>query len=112
MQREGLDLAPYPPPHGHEGMRELIARKLSEKRGIERGIDSIFLSSGAGGAIQCILDAFIDPGDIVLLEEFCYLGTLSMLLRKGAQIVHVPTDEQGMDTDALGGYSARAGRPG
>ena len=101
MQREGLDLAPYPPPQGHEGMRELIARKLSEKRGIERGIDSIFLSSGAGGAIQCILDAFIDPGDIVLLEEFCYLGTLSMLLRKGAQIVHVPTDEQGMDTDAL-----------
>ena len=101
MQREGLDLAPYPPPQGHKGMRELIARTLGENRGIETGIDSIFLSSGAGGAIQCILDAFIDPGDIVLLEEFSYLGTLSMLLRRGARVVHIPTDEQGMDTDAL-----------
>ena len=101
MAQEWLDLAQYPPPQGHEGMRELIAQTLKESRGIETDLDGIFLSSGAGGAIQCIVDAFIDPGDVVLLEEFCYLGTLKMLLEHGAQVVHVPTDDQGMDTEAL-----------
>ena len=101
MRREGRDLALYPPPQGHEGMRELIAESLKANRAFETSIDSVFLSGGAGGAIQCILDAFIDPGDIVLAEDFTYLGTLRMLLQKQARVIHIPTDEQGMDTDAL-----------
>jgi 2-aminoadipate transaminase len=101
MRREGPDLAKYPPPQGHLGMRELIARDLEEKRGIETSLDSIFLSAGAGGAIQTILEAFIEPGDTVLTEEFSYQGTLRMLLGRRAEVVHVTTDEQGMDTEAL-----------
>ena len=101
MRQEGPELVRYPPPQGHQGLRELIARLLEEKRGIEAGAESVFLSGGGGGAIQCILDAFVDPGDVVLAEEFTYLGTLSMLLQRRAQVVHVPTDDHGMDTDAL-----------
>jgi 2-aminoadipate transaminase len=82
-------------------MRELIAGDLNEKRAVDTDADSIFLSGGAGGAIQVILDAFIDPGDIVLVEEFTYLGTLRALLERRAQVVHVPTDREGMDTGAL-----------
>ena len=101
MLREGRDLAQYPPPQGHVGMRELIAQRLGEGRKLDASVDSVFLSGGAGGAIQTILDALIDPGDIVLVEEFCYLGTLNALLGRRAQVVHVPTDDRGMDTDAL-----------
>ena len=101
MSREAETLAKYPPPQGHVGMRELIASELAEHRGIEASVDQIFLSSGAGGAIQTLLDLFIDPGDVVLAEEFSYSGTLNMLVQRGAQVVHVPTDEQGMNTDAL-----------
>ena len=101
VARSGRDLAAYPPSQGHEGMRGLIADLLRENRGISTDVDSIFLSSGAGGAIQTILDAFIDPGDVVLAEEFTYLGTLRMLLARRAEVVHVPTDEDGVDTDAL-----------
>ncbi len=101
MRTQTRDLAKYPPPQGHFGLRELTARNLEENRGLETGIDSIFLSSGAGGAAQIIFDAFIDPGDIVLVEEFTYPGTLAMLLLRRANVIHVPTDDQGMKTDAL-----------
>ena len=101
MRTQAPDLAKYPPSQGHIGMRELIAQNLEEKRGLHTDIDSIFLSSGAGGAIQVILDAFIDPGNIVLVEEFCYLGTLAMLLSRRANIIHIPTDDDGMIIDAL-----------
>lgn len=101
LAHEGRNMAEYPPPQGHLGMRELIADNLRQNRGAEIKIESIFLSSGAGGAIQSILDVFIDPGDIVLVEEYSYLGTMRMLLSRGAEVIHIPTDESGMDTDIL-----------
>ena len=101
MQREWRDLAPYPPPQGHLGMRELIAQNLKENRGLETDVDSIFLSSGAGGAVQTLVDAFIDSGDIVLVEQFTYSGTLNMLLKRRARVIHIPSDDEGMDIDAL-----------
>ena len=100
-RQNGADLALYPPPQGHEALRELIAANLSEKRGLETSPESIILTSGAGGAVQTLLDAFIDPGDIVLAEEFVYMGTLKQLVERGARVVHVASNGHGMDTDAL-----------
>ena len=101
LLREGRDLAMYPPPHGHLGLRELIAQNLKTKRGADTDPEDIVLTVGAGGGIRELLDALIDPGDIVLLEEFSYLGTLAMLLAHRAQVIHIQSDEQGMNTDAL-----------
>ncbi len=101
MAREGRDLAKYPPPQGHEGMRELIADALRANRGLDVPVERIFLSAGAAGAIETMIDAFVDPGDTVLCEEFCYSGTLNMLTQRHANVVHVPTDSDGMDTEAL-----------
>jgi len=101
MRDEGADLARYPHPQGHPGLRELIAGSLEENRGIKTTAKSVFLGSGAGGSIQVILEAFVDPRDVVLVEEFTYLGTLRSLLQRRANVIHIPTDSQGMDTDAL-----------
>ena len=101
IRAEGTTLSQYPPPQGHLGMRELIAGILAGQRGSPTDPESIFLSSGAGGAIGAILDVFIDPDDVVFVEEFSYLGTMKMLLERGADVRHVPTDSNGMDTEAL-----------
>jgi DNA-binding transcriptional MocR family regulator len=101
LRREGRSLAQYPPPQGHLGLRQMIAANLSAQRGIEVAPDAIFLSNGAGGAVEALLNVFVDPGDVVLVEEFSYLGTMRMLLERGADVRHVPTDADGMDTDAL-----------
>ncbi|MQG02078.1 MAG: PLP-dependent aminotransferase family protein [SAR202 cluster bacterium] len=101
IEREGLSLGTYPPPLGHEGLRQFTSRELKSNRGLDISPDNLFLSSGAGGACQTIVDAFIDPGDVVMMDEFCYHGSLNMFLRKGAIPVHVKMDEDGMDPDAL-----------
>jgi 2-aminoadipate transaminase len=101
LRREGRSLSKYPPPQGHLGLREMIVKNLSAHRGVEAEPDSVFLSEGAGGAVGAVLDVFVDPGDIVLVEEFSYLGTMRMLLERGADVRHVPTDDDGMNTDAL-----------
>ena len=94
--REGKNLAAYPPVQGDLGLREFIAHELENKRGAKVSVDNIFLSSGAGGACQVFVDAFIDDGDYILMDQFCYHGSLNMFLKKGAQIIHSEMDEFGL----------------
>ncbi len=105
--RAGLDaggpnsLAAYPPPGGHIGLRELIANRLAANRGFAPSPDDVFISDGAGGAVSIILEAFVNPGDPILVEEFTYLGSLRMMLERGAEPIHVACDQHGMLPDAL-----------
>ena len=105
--RAGLDdggpnsLAAYPPPGGHTGLRALVAQRLAARRSFAPHPDDVFLADGAGGAISILLEAFINPGDAVLVEEFTYMGSLRMMLERGAEPVHIPCDDDGMLPDAL-----------
>ena len=97
----GASLAGYPPPGGHVGLREMIAERLAANRGYEVSPNDVFISDGAGGAIAIVLESFINPGDAVLVEEFTYMGSLRMMMERGAEPVHVPCDDDGMLPDAL-----------
>lgn len=100
-QNQGADLAQYPPSQGHEALRELIAQNIYANRAIKSDPERIFLTEGAGGAIQSILDLLLEPGDFVLAEEFVYHGTMGQLIERGVNVVHIPTDNLGMKTDSL-----------
>lgn len=116
--RSGLDaggpnsLAAYPPQGGHTGLRELIAQRLDINRGFQTSPDNVVITDGAGGAITILLESFINPGDPVLVEEFTYMGSLRMMLERGAEPIHVPGDEDGMLPDALEDALASLDRAG
>ena len=101
LERDGRELGTYPPPMGHEGLRQFICDQLKANRGLDVSLDNVFLTSGAGGACQTILDAFVAPGDVVMMDEYCYHGSLNMFLKKGARLIHVEMDNSGMIPDAL-----------
>ena len=101
IKRDGKDLGVYPPPQGHLGLREFISSELSANRGSEVSSENIFLTSGAGGACQVYVDAFINPGDVVMMDEFCYHGSLNMFLKKGARPCHVSMDQDGLIPEEL-----------
>jgi len=101
IERDGKDLGTYPPPQGHLALREFISSELSAKRGSEISPENIFLTSGAGGACQVFVDSFINPGDVVMMDEFCYHGSLNMFLKKGARPCHVAMDQDGIIPENL-----------
>ena len=101
IKRDGKDLGVYPPPQGHLVLREFISSELSANRGSEVSSENIFLTSGAGGACQVYVDAFINPGDVVMMDEFCYHGSLNMFLKKGARPCHVSMDQDGLIPEEL-----------
>ena len=103
LETEGRDLAVYPHPQGYPPLREFVARKLAADRGIRVSPDDIILGDGSSQPIHMVVEVLVDPGDVVLTEDFVYSGTLATLRRFGADIRGVACDGDGMIPDALEG---------
>lgn len=98
----GKDFAFYPGDLGHQGLREVLARREADREGVDFDPDEIALTNGSMQAVTLVGRALMErPGDTVLTEETTYSGTLGAYRGLGYRLVGVPTDEQGMDIGEL-----------
>ena len=101
LSEEGADLAIYPHPQGYPPLREYVAQKLAVDRGMKVSPDEIILATGSSQPIHMLTEALVEPGDVVITEDFVYGGTLSTLRRFRADIRGVACDGDGMLPDSL-----------
>jgi 2-aminoadipate transaminase len=101
LQEEGRELAVYPHPEGYPPLREYVSEKLRRDRGIGVSADDIVLADGSSQPLHMLIDALVNPGDVVLTEDFVYSGTLGILRRFRADIRGIATDGEGMLPEAL-----------
>ena len=97
----GSTTSVYPDTQGYPPLREFIAQRLGERRNMSVDPDDILLTEGSGQAIHFVTEALVDPGDVVIVDDFVYGGTLWSLRRFGADIRGVVSDADGMLPDAL-----------
>tara|TARA_B100000676_G_C17921313_1_gene755635 strand:+ start:30 stop:1037 length:1008 start_codon:yes stop_codon:yes gene_type:complete len=87
---------------GHQGLREIMAVRESEREGVDVSPDHISLMNGSMQAVTLVAEALMQGvGDIVVTEELTYSGTIGAYQNLGVELVGVPLDEHGMRTDAL-----------
>jgi 2-aminoadipate transaminase len=101
LQDEGRDLAVYPHPDGYPPLREFVAAKLAEDRDIHVSPDDIILADGSSQPIHMLVEALVDPGDVVITADYVYSGTLRTLRRFRADVRGVRCDGEGMLPDSL-----------
>jgi 2-aminoadipate transaminase len=104
LRREGSKLAIYNlglGPQGYPGLRQFVADKSKQHRGITAPIDDIMVVTGSGQGIDMISKLLVNPGDTVLAEEFCYQGALNRFRKLGAKIEAMKLDADGIVIDAL-----------
>jgi len=101
LAREGDELAYYPDPAGMPALREFVADKLSRDRDMNVTPSEVVLTSGSGEAIGMLIQAMTNPGDVLLTEEFVYLGTMRQMRRYGAEVVGVKCDDEGIIPEEL-----------
>ena len=101
LEREGKGLALYPVSAGLPSLREWVAEKLERDRNMKVGADDIVLTAGSGEAIGMLIGALTDPGDVLLTEEYVYLGTLRTMRRFGADVRSVKCDDAGIIPEEL-----------
>ena len=62
---------------------------------------SLFLTAGASQGIDLATTIFAQSGDVVFVEEPTYYLIGRIFLDHGLKVMGVPTDREGLDTDAL-----------
>ena len=98
----GDELASYPGSLGYEPLRKLMAQRFARREGVVLPVDQIALTTGSMQAVTLVAQVFVEsPGDVIVLEEYSYSGTLSAYRKEGAELVGIPLDEHGMRMDAL-----------
>ena len=108
LAEEGRDLALYADQRGYAPLREFVADKLARDRDIHVSADEIILGDGSGQPIHMLLEVLVDPGDVLLTEDYVYSGTLNQMRRFQGDIRGVETDQDGILPDALEGAIRKA----
>lgn len=94
------ELSTYPPIQGDCELREAMAKYLGLK-GITTNRENILITNGAQQGISLIASTFVGPGDVVVMETPTYPGAIDLFKCRGAVILTVPVDKEGMRTDIL-----------
>ena len=82
-------------------VREMLSHFLLESRGISVDAENIIIRTGSQQGLDLIARTFLDPGDIVITENPSYLAALGAFKVRGAKLVGIKIDKQGMRTDLL-----------
>lgn len=87
-------------PQGMPGLREGVAGYY-RALGARTEPAEIAITTGSQQALQLLADAFIAPGDTVLVEDPTYRGAIEILRSRGAKLVPIPVTDDGPDPEAL-----------
>ncbi len=90
----------YGPTDGMGELREQIAAVMADE-GARARVDDIMITSGGQQAIDLSIRTFVDRGDSVLAEGPTYPGAVPCFSAYGADVTHVPMDDDGMREDLL-----------
>ncbi len=86
---------------GHQPLREAVAEYLRTTRGVPCNRDEVVITSGVQQAIDLCATLFIDPGDVVVMEEPGYTPARTRFEAAGADVRVVPVDSEGLDVDSV-----------
>jgi 2-aminoadipate transaminase len=84
----------------YAGLREQIVARL-RAQGVEAEDENVLVSYGSSQILALLPEVFVDPGDVVLIEGPSFMGAVRHFSDAGARLVTVPTDDDGMDVEAL-----------
>lgn len=79
--------------------QELV--RLMAERGAAVAPEHLVVTTGSQQGFDLMLRLFVNPGDLVLVEEATYPANLQALRTYGARMRSVPVDSEGMSIDAL-----------
>ena len=100
VAQHGMQVMQYGSGQGEPVIRERIVEVMALE-GISAHPDDIAITAGSQQGLDLVTRIFCDPGDVVLAESPSYVGALGTFLSYEVEVVHVVSDENGIDPQAL-----------
>lgn len=95
LAKYGKEILQYGTTEGFGPLREKLAMEAS-MFGITAVKENVLLTTGAQQVIDLMAKAFLDKGDVVLVENPTFLAALNVFKMYEAKIIGVDTDENGI----------------
>lgn len=106
LQGAGKSALQYSTTEGFAPLRAWIADHLG-RRGIPAHPDELLITNGSQQGIDLVARVFLDPGDVVLVENPTYLAAIQAFAAYQVRLVAVPSDDDGMRVDEVAALIAQ-----
>jgi DNA-binding transcriptional MocR family regulator len=100
MDEVGPAMLLHSPTEGLTPFRESLCQVMVA-RGIRCSAADVLVTSGSQQGLDLVTRVFLAPGDAVVVERPTFFGALQIFRRAQVRLLGVPTDSDGMRTDAL-----------
>ncbi|MBN2181836.1 MAG: PLP-dependent aminotransferase family protein [Sedimentisphaerales bacterium] len=91
----------YSTTEGYGPLREYIAQRYRDKKGLDISADQILITNGSQQGLDLIGKVFIGKGDAVAIERPAYLGAIQAFSVYEPMFCPVPLLEDGIDIGSL-----------
>jgi GntR family transcriptional regulator/MocR family aminotransferase len=81
---------------GYKALREAISRYLSRSRAVICTSDQVLIVNGTQQALDLIMRLFIEPDDVIALEDPSYPSARLIFQTQGAKLLPISVDESGL----------------
>lgn len=86
---------------GHHALREAIARYLGRSRAMNVSPDQIIVVNGSQQGADLVTRLFVERGEVVGIEDPCWIGAKTIFESQGAVLHPVPVDRDGIRVSEL-----------
>jgi 2-aminoadipate transaminase len=100
LSHSGREALQYGPSEGFPLLREWISGEML-RRGMKAPSAEILVTNGSQQVLDLAAKLFLNPGDVVLMENPTYLAAIQAFQTFEARFVPVPTDGLGLIPEAL-----------
>ena len=98
---KGTSALQYSSVEGLLALRELIAKRMSERHNIPAKAEEILITSGSQQAIDMVGRIFLNPGDYVVCESPTYTAAVTTFKSYQCNFLSIDTDDEGMVMEDL-----------
>ena len=98
---QGATALQYGRTEGDEELRQWIANRYRDKKGLEVDIDHILITNGSQQGLDLLGKVLLDSGDGVLIEEPGYLGAIQSLSLFQPRFLPVALNDDGLHIPSL-----------
>jgi GntR family transcriptional regulator/MocR family aminotransferase len=81
---------------GHLPLRDAIAARLRDARGVRCSAEQVIICSGAQQALNLVINTLVSPGNSVGMEEPGYYSVKAAFIQAGAKVVPLLVDDEGL----------------
>jgi DNA-binding transcriptional MocR family regulator len=111
VAERGAEALQYGSAQGDPRLRERICQVMALE-GIDAHPDDVVVTVGSQQALDLLARIFLDPGDVVVAEAPTYVTAIATFAAYQAEMVHVPTDDDGLVPGELDTTLARLAAAG